>query len=297
MINQIRQNFNLQRIGDDCAVLPKNKKRDLIITSDLMIEDIDFRRRWMIPKYLGHKSLAVSLSDIAAMGGKPLFALLSIGLPEDIWPTNLIKEFYEGYFELAKKFGVELIGGDISKTPDKIVIDSIVLGETGRNKAVLRSTAHVGDLIFVTGKLGGASLGLKLLEENTAGFEEFKLLQLKPNPRIEAGQFLSRIATSMIDISDGLSSDLHHLCESSKVGAKLYADKIPKLESDRWNLEDALHGGEDFELLFTVNPKKKIRQNFDSFFCIGEMTANIGIIELIKDEKATILEPKGFQHF
>lgn len=296
-INQIKQKFDLKKIGDDCAVLPKNETHDMLITSDLIVENIDFRRSWMIPRFLGHKALAVSLSDIAAMGGKPLYSMLSIGIPEDIWKTNFVDEFYGGYFKLAQSFNVELIGGDVSKTPDKIVIDSTVIGEVEKGKAILRSGAKVGDLIFVTDQLGTASIGLKLLEKKIDGFEELKLRQLKPNPRIEEGQFLSNFATSMIDISDGLSSDLMHICEASRVGAKLFAEKIPHLKSDIWNLESAINGGEDFELLFTVNPKKNIDKNFEHFFYIGEVTANVGILELISNDKSTILKPKGYQHF
>ena len=296
-INHIREKFSLDKIGDDCAVLPKNETHDMLITSDLIVEDIDFRRSWMIPHLLGHKALAVSLSDIAAMGGKPLYSMLSIGIPEDIWQTDFVDEFYEGYFNLAKNYKLELIGGDVSKTPDKIVIDSTVIGEVKKHKAVMRKGAKVGDLIFVTGELGGASIGLKFLEENIAGFDELKMCQLKPNPRISEGLFLSEFATSMIDISDGLSSDLMHICQSSKVGAKIYADKIPYPEFEFRNLEFALNEGEDFELLFTANPKKNFNKNFGSFFCIGEITANVESIELIADGKSVVLEPKGHQHF
>lgn len=296
-INHIREKFSLDKIGDDCAVLPKNETLDMLITSDLIVEDIDFRRSWMIPQLLGHKALAVSLSDIAAMGGKPLYTMLSIGIPEDIWQTDFVDEFYEGYFNLAKNYKLELIGGDISKTPDKIVIDSTAIGEVQKNKAVMRKGAKVGDLIFVTGELGGAAIGLKFLEENIAGFDELKMCQLQPNPRVNEGLFLSEFATSMIDISDGLSSDLMHICQSSKVGAKIYANKIPSPDSEFWNLELALNGGEDFELLFTANPKKNFNKNFGSFFCIGEITANVESIELIADGKSVVLEPKGHQHF
>ncbi len=303
-LKNLRNQFNLSKIGDDCAVLPKNKTHDLLITADLLVEDIDFRRSWMIPEFLGHKALAVSLSDIAAMGGKPLYSMLSIGIPNDIWQTNFVEEFYQGYHKLAKEFGVELIGGDVSKTPDKIIIDSIVLGEVKRGKAILRSGAKVGDLIFVTGELGGASAGLKCLEENIAGFDELKLHQLKPNPRILEGQIISKFATSMIDVSDGLSSDLMHICQSSKVGAKIYAEKIPicnfenkNLEFEIWNLESILNGGEDFELLFTANVKKKLKIFSSEFYSIGEITQNVEKIELISNNKTLILEPKGYQHF
>ena len=318
-------------IGDDCAVLSKDSKTDLVITADLLVEDIDFRLKWSEPEFLGHKALAVSLSDIAAMGAKPVWAMLSIGIPESVWKTNFVDKFYKGWFDLAKKFGVALVGGDVSRTPDKIVIDSIVAGETKKNKAVLRSGAKTGDLIFATGALGGAAAGLELLEKGERfekGSKNFiqKLLlrQLRPNPNIEIGQILGEknLATAMIDLSDGLSSDLAHLCRAGKVGARIFAEKIPvdknlkkilpqrrrDAESGKENFPSlalsfsyALHGGEDFELLFTVDKKKKFRlekelQNF-SFSCIGEISANAEIIELITENKTTILEPKGFRHF
>jgi thiamine-monophosphate kinase len=320
-IKQICQRFNLNKIGDDCAVLPKSKTHDLLITSDLLVEEIDFRRSWMIPEFLGHKALAVSLSDIAAMGGKPLYSMLSIGLPNDIWRTDFVDQFYEGYQKLAEIFEVELVGGDVSKTPDKIIIDSTVIGEVENGKAVLRSGAKVGDLIYVTGELGGAAGGLNLLEsginyESAKGWQTALInRQLEPMPRLKYGKFtkwippylheeLLTITTSLIDISDGLSSDLMHICESSRVGARIFAEKIPlhprlkgitKIFAEQ--LEFALNGGEDFELLYTSNPEKIFQLKFNSFSCIGEVTANVGIIELMDESKTTILEPKGYRHF
>ncbi len=319
-IKNLQQKYSLNKIGDDCAVLPKDSKNDLVITTDLLIEDIDFRMSWTKPEFLGHKALAVSLSDIAAMGAKPVWSMLSIGIPEKIWKTDFVEKFYEGYIRLARKFDVELVGGDVSKSPDKIVIDSIAAGETKKGKAVLRSTAKVGDLIFVTGKLGGASAGFELLEtgENYEISNYKKLIerQLKPNPQAEIGQILGEknLATSMIDLSDGLSSDLFHICESSKTGAKIYAEKIPlesqisdstfqktKNKKQKPNLFFALNGGEDFELLFTVNPKKKfpLEKHLENhkISYIGEITANAEIIKLVTDNKTEILEPKGFRHF
>ncbi|MCA1625260.1 MAG: thiamine-phosphate kinase [Acidobacteria bacterium] len=323
-------------IGDDCAVLPKDAKTDLVITTDLLVEDIDFRLDWTIPEFLGHKALAVSLSDIAAMGANPIWAMLSIGIPEKIWKLNFVEKFYDGWFALAAKYKVELIGGDISKTPDKIVIDSIVAGEVKKGKAVLRSTAKPNDLIFVTGKLGGAAAGLQLLEngerwknsKNLSARQKLLLRQLKPEPQIEIGEILSEknLATAMIDLSDGLSSDLAHLCRESKVGARIFADKIPleenfpqkrkgaknelrinnyKLRGEK-NSHSAfrtphLDGGEDFELLFTVNPKKILRLknalNDFSFTHIGEVTETVEKIELISRERTEILTPGGFRHF
>ncbi|HEX8733819.1 MAG TPA: thiamine-phosphate kinase [Pyrinomonadaceae bacterium] len=327
---RVQTNAAKTGIGDDCAVIPKDAKTDLVITADLLVENIDFRLEWTTAEFVGHKALAVSLSDVAAMGAKPVWSMISIGVPEKIWKTDFVDEFYAGWFRLAKKFDVELIGGDVSRTPDKIVIDSIAAGETRKGKAVLRSGARAGDLIFVTGNLGGAAAGLKLLEageryeKRSKSFVQ-KLLwrQLKPNPQTEIGRILGEknLATAMIDLSDGLSSDLAHLCRESKIGARIFAEKIPsdenlrkfltpsrqtaKPQNKKTRISDemdfALHGGEDFELLFTANPKKNFRlekelRNFN-FSCIGRTTVTAEIIELISADKTAILERKGFRHF
>ncbi len=328
LIEQLRKRSATSKIGDDCAVIPKDARTDLVLTTDLIVEDVDFRREWMIPQFLGHKALAVSLSDVAAMGAQPVWAMLSIGIPEDIWKTDFVEKLYEGWFTLAKKFDVELVGGDVSKTPDKIVFDSMVAGEVKKGKAVLRSGAKVGDLIFVTGNLGGAALGLELLEAGegfkNSKFNDSLLRQLKPNAQTEIGKILGEknLATAMIDLSDGLSSDLAHLCRESRVGAMIFADKIPlnknleeflKLKrhakTQKSDIENrfkndlffALNGGEDFELLFTINPKKKLRlenalKNF-TFSCVGEITEDIEGIKLISGDKTQILTARGFRHF
>jgi thiamine-monophosphate kinase len=308
-ISALKNKYSLQKIGDDAAVLPKDSRTDLVITTDLLVEDIDFRLDWTKPEFLGHKSLAVSLSDVAAMGAKPVWSMVSLGVPTKIWKTDFVEKFYAGYMNLAKKYDVELIGGDVSKTPDKIVIDSIAAGETKKGKAVLRSSAKPNDLIYVTGNLGGAAAGLKLLEKGEKKYKNLLLRQLAPNPQVEIGQIIGakNPATAAIDLSDGLSSDLAHLCRASKTGARIYAEKIPveseisDLKFEISALELALHGGEDYKLLFTVNPKKKFRLEKElknqQIFCIGEITANVEIIELITDNKTRILEPKGFRHF
>ncbi len=277
----------------------------------------DLTLDWTTPEFLGHKALAVSLSDVAAMGAKPVWAMLSIGIPEEIWKTNFAEKLYSGWFALAEKYNVELVGGDVSKTPDKIVIDSIVAGEVKRGKAVLRSTAAGGDLIYVTGSIGGAAASLTLLENGVRYDAAAKiwqrdllLKQLQPLPPVHTGRDLNEknLVTAMIDLSDGLSSDLSHLCRQSNVGAKIYADKIPfhtKLNSIAKSFDEklnyALNGGEDFELLFTVNPKKKIQLENElknhNLSHIGQTTVNAEVIELISNEKSSILEPKGFRHF
>ncbi len=308
LIQNLKEKYSLKRVGDDCAVLPKNDAKDLLITADLLVEDIDFRLEWTTPEYLGHKALAVSLSDVAAMGGTAEWSMLSLAIPEQIWATDFVDRFYSGWFELANKYSIELIGGDISRSPEKLVIDSIVGGEVPKGKAILRSTAKLGDHIFVSGSLGGAAGGLRRLENSLAGdidFSKCVLRQLKPTPQLVLANQLQELRnlTSMIDISDGLSSDLWHICHESSVGAVVYADLIP-VESDlagefgpETAFEMALNGGEDYELLFTSAEKNILVPENCQITRIGEITSNTGIIELIRDGKSEILEPKGYRHF
>src|SRR6266566_725862 len=151
-------------IGDDASVISQLAGRAVVVTTDLLAEGIDFYREATPPRLLGHKTLAVSLSDMAAMGARPLWSLVSIGLPDDVWNNTFKDEFFEGYLTLADKYGVTLSGGDVSRTVEQIVIDSILLGEVSSGAAVLRSAAQPGDQIYVTGALGGAAAGLKLIE-------------------------------------------------------------------------------------------------------------------------------------
>ena len=317
-------------IGDDAAVLTGRGRRDSIITADLLVEDIDFRRT-SLPSNIGYKALAVSLSDIAAMGARPRWTLLSLGLPQDIWDTPFAAQLYEGFLSAAREFGVTLIGGDVSRTPERIVLDSIVIGETARGRAVLRSGARAGDHIFVTGTLGAAAAGLKLVERADrlrtraartrllSGLEELTQRQTQPTPRVECGALLGerRLASAMIDLSDGLSSDLAHLCERSGVGALIEASRIPvapplkqadtvnpgqftrALKDDALNL--ALHGGEDFELLFTVRPRDAARLpkrlGGVRLTRIGEVKDASESIRISQNGRAEILQPSGFDHF
>ena len=309
-IRNIKDKYGLSRVGDDCAVLPKDARKDLIVTADLLVEDIDFRLEWTRPELLGHKALAVSLSDVAAMGGTPKWAMLSMGIPEHLWKGQFVDKFYNGWFALAKQFRVELAGGDVSRTPDKMVIDSIVAGEVPRGGAIMRSGARPGDSIFVTGTLGGAAAGLKHLEsgrqfsKSRGSVRELMLRQLCPTPRVEVGKYLAmkNLATSMIDISDGLSADLHHLCESSGVGARIDADLVPVdknifgFPADQI-LRFAFASGEDFELLFTSKSKKLSSIKSTPITRIGEITSNIGVIELASREKTIRLPRSGYRHF
>ena len=309
-IKNIKKKYGLDLVGDDCAVLSKDASTDLLISTDMLVEDIDFRLDWTTPELLGHKALAVSLSDIAAMCGSPEWALLSIGIPEPLWSAKFLDRFYDGWHELANRHGVKLVGGVISRTPNKLVIDSTVGGSAPTGVAVLRSGARVGDSIYVTGPLGGAAAGLRLLNQGARlgndSNDQLLLKQLKPTARVELGQRLreSGAVTSMIDLSDGVSSDLAHICRASNVGAVISVNDIP-FEGEVMSiagsvdamLDFALNGGEDFELLFTA-PQEKISQlNFEDIFRIGEITETTGVVELERDSKREVLPPGGYRHF
>ena len=308
-------------IGDDAAVVRQRRGLDTIITTDLLVEGVDFdlERFHTSPRDLGQKALAVSLSDIAAMGARPLACLLSVGVPRARWESDFLAQLYKGVLALAVRHAVSIIGGDISRTPEHIVIDSIVLGETRGGRAVPRSGARPGDLIFVTGELGGAAAGLKLLQDGAPtrgadkqGRARRKLIarQIRPTPRVESGRMLGeqRLATALIDVSDGLSSDLAHLCRASGVGAVLDAARLPLDKSvlavgfDHADaLRLALDGGEDFELLFTVRPRDSSKLPAEvggvRVTHIGEVTGEREEMKLMRDGRAEQLMPGGFRHF
>lgn len=310
-------------IGDDAAVLRSTAGKETVITADLLVEDIDFRRTTTPPYLLGHKALAVSLSDIAAMGARPLWSMVSIGVPEDVWETDFVERLYDGLLDLANRYGVQLIGGDTSRTNERIVIDSIVSGECAAGKAVMRSGARAGDQVFVTGSLGAAAAGLRLIErgahlaeqnladEDSQKLDHVLLRQLRPEARVGWGIVLGeeRLATSMIDLSDGLSSDLNRLCKASNVGALIDSsllpidDRVTELCGRRAldPLQLALHGGEDFELLFTVKPEDVARlpRRVDSVEIkrIGEITDASDGVRVSEGARVWELKPGGWVHF
>lgn len=310
-------------IGDDAAVFRSAAGKETVITADLLVEDIDFRRTTTPPFLLGHKALAVSLSDVAAMGARPLWSLISIGVPEDIWQTDFVDRLYDGLLDLANRYGVQLIGGDTSRTNEHIVIDSIVVGECAAGMAIRRSGARPGDQIFVTGSLGAAAAGLRLIErgahlaeqnlddEDSQKLDHILLRQLRPEARVGWGIVLGeeRLATSMIDLSDGLSSDLNRLCTASDVGALIDSSLLPidnrvtELCGRRAldPLQLALHGGEDFELLFTVKPADVARlpRRVDGVEIkrIGEIQNASEGVKISEGSRTWELKPGGWKHF
>ncbi len=308
LIDHLTKTYGLRHVGDDCAVLPKNALKDMVVTADMLVENVDFRLEWATPESIGHKALAVSLSDIAAMGASAVWAMTSIAVPEKRWRADFVERFYDGWHQLAREYGVELVGGDISISRGGVVIDSIVGGEVAKGKARMRSGARPGDSIYVSGTLGGAAGGLRMLETDAASDGKGELLlerQLKPRPQLMLAKLLQQLGlvTSMIDVSDGLSSDLAHICEASSVGARIYADRVPVDVELNGHfdaaecLQMALNGGEDFELIFTSPEKNILLPENHKITLIGEVTANVAIIEVISDGETSVLEPKGYRHF
>jgi len=241
-------------IGDDCAVLNPPRGYELLVTTDLCLEGVHFRRDWHAADSVWHRCLARGLSDVAAMAGEPLACFLSLGLPADI-PQGWVDKFFAGFLGLAKRFHVPLAGGDTAESPQGVVADVMVVGSAAKGKAVRRSGARAGDLIYVTGMLGGAAATLERLRRG-----ELKVSKSDPHfypgPRIAVARKLREVASSMIDLSDGLSTDLAHICEESGVGAEIDVSEIPV--AARAKFEQALHGGEDYELLFTASEKKRV---------------------------------------
>jgi thiamine-monophosphate kinase len=296
-------------IGDDCAILrfseSSRKKLDTLVTTDFSIEGIHFRRDWHPPESVGHRCLARGLSDIAAMGGDPVAAFLSLAVPRDV-PQLWIKRFLRGLLSLAKKNGVTLAGGDTAESPTGILADIVVVGSVPQGQAVLRSRAHPGDRLYVTGELGGSAAALKeMTKKNRKLSPRDYPRHFFPEPRIELGRILreEHIATSMIDTSDGLSTDLTHICEESAVGAELQANAIPRAKLGKAGrevgLEVALHGGEDYELLFTAPASKKVPSRLAGvpITHIGTVTRSRRIFLMNSSGAASPLKPQGWEHF
>src|SRR5580700_5771630 len=240
-------------IGDDCAVLRLPPGHELLLTTDFTIENVHFRRDWHPPELVGRRCLTRGLSDIAAMGGEPRAAFLSLAVASDV-PQKWVDRFLKGLLDLANEFRVPLAGGDTAQSPAGIQADITVVGSVPKGKAILRSGAKVGDQIYVTGELGGAAAALDRLVKGKRLAVDYSRY-LRPSPRVAVGRWLRqrRMASAMIDLSDGLSTDLEHICQESHVGAEIDAEAIPLawVGDEAVRLESALHGGDDYELLFT----------------------------------------------
>ena len=295
--HKLENPVNRLGIGDDSAIMSIPNGYELVVTVDTMVEDVHFFKGTN-PKSLGHKLLAVNLSDLAAMGADPVSVTLALTMVKA--NKQWLTEFSAGFLNLAKQYSLDLIGGDT--TSGALVLTVQALGIVPENQALKRSTANVGDLIFVTGNLGEAGLGFKIETGYECDSPKEALKQFhKPEPKVKEGIAIRPIASACIDLSDGIASDLKHILASSNVGARLDWEKIPLsnqvkkyiTETDDWKMP--LSAGEDYQLCFTVNPDKVDLINIEC--------TQIGVIErqsgLRIQRSGTIeaLEAKGYEHF
>ena len=327
---EARRNLQLG-IGDDCAILQPPAGHQILVTTDFSLETVHFRRDWHTPESVGHRCLARGLSDIAAMGGQPLAAFLSLALPMELARPQRGKSswrdrFLSGFLALAERYHVPLAGGDTARSPlvaapggttGLALADIVLVGHVPRNRALLRSRVKPGDRIYVTGHLGGAAAELAQLAAHPRRFRGCTQPSLDhpnphphlfPEPRLAVGAWLlkNRRATAAIDISDGLSTDLDHLCQESNVAAVVEAASLPlhplALDpSTQESLRLALHGGEDYELLFTAPPKMKVPDRIDGvrMTCIGEIRRQTsGTPRMVLRDRNTErqLPPGGWEH-
>jgi thiamine-monophosphate kinase len=301
-------------IGDDAAALLLSPSSVLLATTDMLIEGVHFDLKTTDLYSLGWKAAAVNLSDIAAMGGVPRFCLTALGIPTSL-TVEQVDEFYRGFSVCIRKQGTVLVGGDTCSSPKGLIISVTVLGEADRKRVITRAGARPGDLIYVTGTLGDSGAGLEILRSAECGVRSKnpavrKLIErhLRPIPRVAEGKklALSGLASAMIDVSDGLSSDLGHLCEQSGEGAELFADRIPlskELTSvkglKQQPLEYALFGGEDYELLFTspVELEREIMSLRIRATVIGAITRRKGMRMVTEKGEIHPLAPGGYDHF
>jgi thiamine-monophosphate kinase len=296
-------------IGDDCAVLRVPPGHELLVTTDFTIEQVHFRRDWHRPELVGRRCLTRGLSDIAAMGGEPRAAFLSLAVPSDV-PQKWVDRFLKGLLDLAREFKVPLAGGDTAQSAGGIQADIVVVGSVPEGKAVLRSGAKAGDQIYVTGELGGSAAALaRLMKSKPVGAKHFRdSYKSRPLARVAVGRWLRQrgVASAMIDSSDGLSTDLEHICEESHVGAVIEAEAIPRaqvgrrkkeLGKKRVALELALHGGDDYELLFTSSATVPFKIAGVRVTRIGRTTQSAGMRLIGADGKARPLKAEGWEHF
>jgi thiamine-monophosphate kinase len=314
----------LRDIGDDCAVFDPGRFHRLLVTTDLLVEDVHFRRSWIGARLLGRKACVVNVSDLAAMGARPLACQLALALPSG-FPETEFRDLVSGFVTTAERYGMALVGGDLSSA-SALVLSVTAMGCVESGEPVLRSGAQPGDQLFVAGRLGYSRLGLNYLTEHPdLGINRIEdeeglrriikedvecdrvLSHLLPDALVEAGQALQQagLATSMIDVSDGLASDTMHLLEESKVAAELSAESLPipgGLDLDS-GLDFVLNGGEDYALVFTVTPSRREeiaaiwKPEWPRPIRVGTITEGIPQLTLRRAGQSEILEANGFDHF
>lgn len=312
----IRAEGVVKGIGDDCAVVSLEGSDYLLVTTDLMVERVHFMTDWTSPEVLGAKALAVNLSDIAACGGRPRDAFISLAIPDHL-DVEWLDGFYRGMSDLARQYRVNILGGDTTKSKSDLIINLAVTGLVGRDEILLRNTANVNDVIALTGPTGEAAAGCSILTNSPDLPDHIAQplvrAHLSPRPHVREGRFLaqSHACTAAIDVSDGLGSDLAHLCKDSSLAAIIYEQDIPVgdnlIEAAHMMgmdpLEWVLNGGEDYVLLTAIMPemwslvKEQAISNSFNIIQIGKFVQGRGI-QLVGDSgRSEELEPKGWDHF
>ena len=318
----LNQETSVKGVGDDAAVLERNEEEYTLVSTDMLVEGVHFNLMYVPFKHLGYKSVAVNLSDIAAMNGKPEQITVSIAV-SNRFPLEALEELYEGIHLACEHYGVDLVGGDTTSSRSGLVISVTAIGVVKKTKVVYRSGAKPNDLIVVTGDLGAAYMGLQVLERERSVYEANPAIQpdldgkdyiiqrqLKPEARVDVIGFLDElqvVPTSMMDISDGLASEVFHLCKASGTGARIYNAKLPidSLTSTTaidFNIDPVtcvLNGGEDYELLFTISQADydKIKGN-PNMTVIGFMTDEADGKYLVDSNDSIVqLKAQGWNHF
>lgn len=307
----------IKGIGDDCAVIGPYEDKIFLVTTDMLLENVHFILNKISPEHLGEKAVNVNLSDIAAMGGTARHLFVSVAIPKQM-RAETIHGLYNGIKTACRRHGVNILGGDTSSSPDGLMINVTVVGESKEKEVLYRSGAKPGDRIYITGTIGDSAGGLKLILGEASAPEPLKSKLIEahnqPLPFLETGRAIaqSRLATAMIDLSDGLASDLRHICRLSKVGARLIKEALPVSDELKKMAEIngldpyllALSGGEDYRLLITVPHKNgALFQNMIQasakcpIFCVGEITGHNGIEIVLPDGTKDSLDTTGFDHF
>jgi thiamine-monophosphate kinase len=311
----IRKYPGLMGIGDDCALFKVSSGMSILLTTDMLVERVHFLRNVMSPYQIGYKSLAVNLSDIAASGGIPKEAFVSIAVPEDVSVEDLM-EIYRGMKELASGFDVNITGGDTTGSLKDLIINIAITGEVEDALVLFRSGAKENDLICVTGYLGDSGAGLDIILhriQERDNYPELVNQHFMPMPHVEQGRIIaqSRLASAMMDISDGLASDIRHICNASGLGAVIYENQLPVSDSfkkyvskfKKDYLKTAIGIGEDYDLLLTVPPdnldllKKALNDQGHKLYSVGEMTGQREIMITRKEGNKEVLQIGGWDHF
>ena len=305
LINRVTRPVSDQKvivgIGDDCAVLKYNRTHYELLTTDTLVEGDHFKREWFTAFQVGRKAVVSNVSDILAMGGFPKYMLISLSLPLTT-TIHWVEELYKGIYGQCDTYNIKLIGGNTTHG-EKIVITITLVGYVQKNNLRLRSAAKVGDYIGVTGFLGGSAAGLAVLKANIPGYVESYVEPMTVSPRL--AHTITPFVHAMIDVSDGLASEVGHICEASMVGAVVYKDKIPLADTTKEDaralqrdpIEFALYGGEDYQLVFTVAPNRvKYLKHFKGCYFVGEIVDKKERMWLVDNGKKTPLG-SGYVHF